>query len=350
MLVPSTLILPITVVRRERLLPFPGKLLIRKGQHVSASDAIAESMLESEHMLIDVARALGVGVERADRLIQCRVGDQLSEGDLIAGPIGFFRRLLRSPVSGKVILVGSGQVLIEKSSQPYILRAGMPGEVVELIPDRGAVIETTGALIQGLWGNGKIDFGVLSVLAKPNDHILTADQVDVSLRGSIVLASHCQDVDSLKAAVELPLRGLILASIAPSLASFALKANVPIILLEGFGKCPLNLLAHKLLTTNERRDIAINAESWDQYSRTRPEIVIPLPAPSSTQPPRRVTSLEAKRQVRISRSPHRGAIGTVLRLLDSAVFPSGIRVPAAEIQLDGGEKVLVPTANLEILA
>ena len=51
-----------------------------------------------------------------------------------------------------------------------------------MIPDRGAVVETTGALIQGLWGNGRLDFGLMNVVVEEPDGILTSDQLDVRMR------------------------------------------------------------------------------------------------------------------------------------------------------------------------
>ena len=170
MLAPITHILPFTIIRRERVLPSRGKVLVRAGQRVNSLDVIAEANLRPEYLLLNVARGLGLSPERADQMIQCQAGDHLADGDMIAGPVGMARRVVRTPSDGQVVLVGSGQVLIEVASKPFQLKAGVPGEVVELIVDRGATVETSGALVQGVWGNGHIDFGVMVVLAKSPDH------------------------------------------------------------------------------------------------------------------------------------------------------------------------------------
>jgi hypothetical protein len=350
MLAPITHILPFTVIRRERILPGTGKVLVRAGQKVSSSDVIAEANLRPEYLLLNVARGLGVTPEKADQLIQCQAGDHLANGDMIAGPLGMARRVVRTPSDGQVVLVGSGQVLVEVASKPFQLKAGVPGEVVELIADRGATVETTGALVQGVWGNGRIDFGVMVVLAKSPDQLLTPDQLDVSMRGSIALAARCEDPEVFKSVEELPLRGLILASMSASLASIAAKMQIPVVVLEGFGQRPMNSVAFKLLTTNERREVALNAEPWEPYEGTRPEIIIPMPGSEKLSLPQETGIFSPDQQVRVLRPPHVGEIGVVMGIKGRAVFPGGLKAQAADIRLESGQVVVIPLANLDVLA
>ncbi len=350
MFAPITHILPVTAIRRERVLPVPGKVMVRSGQKVSATDIIAEADLSPEYILLDIARGLGVSADRSEKYLQVQAGDQVARGDMIAGPLGLARRVVRSPRDGRVILAGSGQVLIEAASSPFLLKAGISGEVVELVADQGALVETTGALIQGVWGNGQIDFGNLSVLAKSPDQMLTFDQLDVSQRGAIVLGACCEDRQALKMAEDLPLRGLILSSMSYSLVPIALKLQLPVILIEGFGRRPMNSIAFKLLTTNDRREVAVNAETWDRYSSQRPEVVISLPTPGSVALPKEAGTFAPDQLVRILSAPYVGKVGKISSLKDTAVYPNGLRAPSAEVRLESGEKAILPLANLEVLA
>ena len=350
MLAPVTHILPITIIRRERLSPVPGRVLVRQGQEVSANDVIVEANFNPEHLLLNVSRLLNISLDVADQIMTVREGEQIAKGDVVAGPIGVARRVLRSPRDGRVILAGDGQVLIDVTNRLYQLKAAIPGKVVDLIPDRGVVIETTGALIQGVWGNGKIDFGLMIVAAKAPDHVITPDQLDVSLRGAVVMAGRCNDVEVLKTADELPLRGLILSTISPSCVSQAEKTQVPVIVLDGFGSHAFNTAAYKLLTTNERREIAINAEPWDRDTGARPELVIPLPGSEALEPPKDVKVFVPDLTVQIIRAPYLGKIGKIVSVKGRTRFPSGLQLPAAEIRLEDGDKVMVPLANLEVLA
>ena len=351
MLSPITHFLPITTIRRERLLPVQGRVIVRKGQKVGATDTIAEARLAPQHILMDIARGLGISASKADASLQFQAGEEISEGDLVAGPVGIGRKVIRSPRSGKVVVAGGGQVLIEVESHPFELKSGIPGLVTELFTDRGAEIETTGALIQGVWGNGNIDFGLLTVMVEEPSGTLSADVLDVSHRGAVILGGYCGSADIIDLAVEIPLRGLILSSMDSALVPLASRVNVPIVVLEGFGKIPMNATAFKLLSTNERREVAINAEGKDRFSNTRPEIVIPLPASGELSLPVETGVFSAGQQVRIVSSPHKAQTGTLVALRPGlSVLSSGVRSQAADVRLESGETKLFPLANLEVLA
>ncbi len=350
MISPITHYLPVTNVRRARLLPIPGRVTVRKGQKVGATDVVAEANLAPEHLLLEVGRGLGLPANKADTFIQRRAGEEVGEGDLIAGPVGIARRVIRSPRAGRVVLAGGGQVLIEVDSRPFELKAGVPGIVTDLVPDRGVVIETTGALVQGVWGNGRIDVGLLSVVARSPQDNLTADRLDVSQRGLVILGGHCESQDVLTNAADIPLRGLILSSMASDLVPVATRMNYPIILIEGFGIIPMNPIAYKLLSTNERREVAVVAEEWHRLSETRPEVIIPLPSSSQLPLPNETDHFNAGQQVRILAAPYKGMTGTLVGLRPGLVaLPSGVRAYAADVRLENGESNVVPLANLEVL-
>jgi hypothetical protein len=349
MLAPVTHILPLTLIRRERLLPVPGKVIARKGQKVAATDVVAEANLHPNHLLLNIAKGLKLAPAKADAALTCQAGETVSEGDIIAGPVGFPARVIRAPGAGKILLAGKGQVLLELQTPPYELKASLPGLVVDLIPERGVVVETSGALIQGVWGNGKLDYGLLSIALKEPDEVLAADTLNVSQRGFVVLAGHVDSAEILKTASELPLRGLILSSMDPELLLLAASLSIPVILLDGFGRRPMNPAAYQLLTTNDRREVAVNAEIWDRYTGVRPEIVIPLPASGSLPLPTGVTEFAPGQTVRIVSGPLRSKVGRIEELLDRVTLPSGLRAACARIHLGEGEPAVVPLSNIEVI-
>ena len=349
MLAPITHILPLTIIRRERLLPVPGKVLVRQGQKIGASDVIAEANLFPEHLLVDIGRGLGMPGKRADKYIQCEAGEAVDEGDVLAGPVGFGRRVVRSPRRGQVLLTGDGQVLLEVAKKPFQLKAGLNGDIVDLIPERGVVIETSGALIQGVWGNGRIDFGVMTIAGNILESAIKSADLDVSMRGAIVLCGNCEDEEVFNTAAELPLRGLILFTMSPALAPAALKTNIPIMVLDGFGQRAVNDATYKLLSTNERREVAINAEPWNPYLGTRPELIIPLPSSGGLSLPKDTDEFAPGQRVRAVRAPYAGEMGALVSLGDVVTLPSGLRTLAAQVRFESGKTDAVPLANLEVL-
>ena len=146
------------------------------------------------------------------------------------------------------------------------------------------------------------------------------------------------------------MRGLVLSSISARLIPQATKLRFPVIVLNGFGKRPLEPNILKLLSTNDNREVVINADRLDRLKGVRPELIIPLPAPGQPSLPQDALSLAPGQNVRITRAPHIGAMGTLATIRPGmAEFPSGLRAPAARVTLSNGQTVMVPVANLEIL-
>ena len=350
MLAPFNHILPLTTIVRERTLPTSGTVLARLNQKVSPTDVVAEASWAREHVLVDVASALNLSPAAADRLLRCKVGDNLPAGAEVAVKRGILSKSVKTPKEGRVIAAGGGQVLLETGAVNVQLRAGLPGNVIQIIPGRGVVIQTAGALIQGVWGNGRIDTGLMVNLADKADGVLSVARLDVSLRGSIVLGGLCKDADSLKAAADVPVRGLILSSIFPSLLPMAREMRFPIVVTDGFGALPMNSVAYRLLSTNAKREVTLNAEVYDRYSGARPEVIIPLPVSQDPPLPIEAEEFATGQTVRMRRPPSFGAIGTIVSLRPGlTTLTSGLRAPAADVKMETGETVIVPLVNLEVV-
>lgn len=343
-------IVGLTSIIRERLLPIPGTVLARLNQKVSSTDVIAETNWAREHVLLDVARILKITSNVAERLVKCKVDDRIGAGVEIAAGNGLFPHSVRTPRAGRVVAVGGGQVLMEVGETKLELKAGIPGTIIEIIAHRGAVIQTAGGLVQGVWGNGRIDSGPLVNIAEKPDGVLTEARLDVSLRGSILLAGMVKDPETLQNAAKLPVRGLILSSMYPSLIHIARKMPYPIMVTDGFGGMPMNSAAYKLLSTNAMREVTVNAEIYDRYSGARPEVIIPLPISTDPQTPREWETFAAGLQVRMRRPPGLGMMGTINSIKPGlTTLLSGLRAPAAEVHLENGDTVVVPLINLEVV-
>ena len=352
MLAPINHIVPLITIHKERLLPSSGRVVVRMDQKVSPVDVVAETNFGQRHALVDVARLLGIPPEKADSLVRVKAGERISANELIAQLPGIISHPIYSPESGRVVAVGGGQVLIELGDTIFELRAGLPGTISRIFPDRGVEITANGTLIQGVWGNNRIDIGLMLAapdLESPGD-ILEAGQLDVSLRGAILIAGHCSDPNVLQVAAELPLRGLILGSISPELLPLAIKLRFPIIVTDGFGHHPMNSAAYKLLMTNIKRDVALNSTAFNHHQGNRPEIFIPLPVSQSPPQARNTDIFSAGQLVRLRRNPNIFEAGTLTDIIPGLTdLPSGLKAPAGKVLLESGQKVVIPLVNLEIL-
>jgi hypothetical protein len=349
MLIPVSHTLPLTTIQRQRFLPPPGKVLVRAGQEVAPDEVIAITDAFASHISIDLERGLGVPKGKITQYLKRKVGDEVAEGAVIASRSGVLGRTVRAPRAGKLVTVGGGQVLLKVSQKPFELKAGIPGTVIQVEADYGAIIQTTGAWVQGVWGNGKVSTGGLAMAVEQPDQAITKKDLDPALRGLILLAGYCVDPQVFDELAKFAMRGLILGSMATRLIPLAMRAPYPVVVLDGFGAMGINMAAFRLLSTNIERDISLNAAPYDRNSQQRPEVVIPMKGQGAPPVPMDLQTVAVGQQVHILRAPYHGQVGTIDRLMGVVRFPNGLRVEAAEVSIGEEEKALVPLANIEIL-
>ncbi len=346
----------LATLRRERLLPLAGTVVVQAKQRVQPSDVVAQAQLADGHRLVDVARALGVPDDQADSALVKHGGDAVKAGEPIAvrkTGLGLVRRAARSPVDGRLVVAAGGKALVAALSAPFELRAAIPGTVVTILQSQGVVIETTGALLEGVWGNGKEDSALLRVVGDNPRAALTANLVQMEQRGAIVVAGRLADPAALKQLGDVGVRGLLVGTLAAALLPAAQKAGFAIVVAEGFGARGFSVPAFSLLASNAGRQAWLNAQPTDRFAGRRPELIIPLPG-SSTPPPQPVDgqTLAVGQRVRVLRGPEIGKVGTITELSERPqVMPSGLRVAAASVSLEGasGPAARLACANLEIL-
>ena len=349
MLIPVTHILPVTTIERRRLLPIAGTVLVRAGQEVRAEEVIATADLKGEHISLDLARGLGVPKNKTTSYLKRDIGEDIPEGGVIASRAGLVSRVVRAPKAGKLVAVGGGQALLQISRKPFELKAGIPGTVSKIEADYGAIIQVTGAWIQGVWGNGQISSGGLYVAADSPEHVLQSKDLDPSQRGQVMFAGYCNNPQLLDTLGKIKMRGLILGSMDTRLRPMAARLPYPIMVLEGFGKIPINPVAYRLLSTSAQRDTTLNAARFDRTTGERPEVIIPVAGQIGSSLPVDLEPLEIGKRVRMLQPPYRGLVGTVSRLAGIQRMPNGLRTESVEITLGEQEKVVVPVANIEIL-
>jgi len=339
----------LTLIRRNRLLPVPGDVSVRPGQKVDPKDVVAEASIPSRHYLVDVGRVLGAGTTaEAEKLIIRKTGEMLEKHDIIAETGGMFSRAIRTPGPGKVVSIHKGRVLIEAESEKNSLLAGMAGRVNQVIADRGVTIETRGALVQGVWGNGRIGCGPLVVDESSLDGELKSSALGVTARGTVIIAGVCSSLEMMNLAESLEIGGLILGSMASVLIPDVQVLAFPVILLSGFGSMGIDEESRRVLTTNAGRDLSINAMRWNRLTGDRPEIYIPLP--TDAEPYKVESAFAVGQKVRVHSGVYAGRVGRIDQILPGLTqLPSGLRARAVKVKFDQRSGEVFPLVNLDVI-
>jgi hypothetical protein len=345
----------LATIRRRRALPAPGELVVSEGQRVSAGDLIGTCEIAESHQLLDVAGKLGVKVAKLEPYLLKREGDLVKKGENIARRKGLFglSRTATAGADSRLVLYEEGKALLARVRAVEV-RAGLSGRVVGL-GETSVNIETTGALLSGVWGNGQDAVSVLRLATGEPNQVLHAGLLEPSLRGAIIAAGNLSDPSLFAGLVEVGAAGLIAGKLSARLLDAARAATLPVMVVEGFGEGGFSLPVFQFLSGNSGREMWLNACVWDAFGGDRPEAIIPLPSPGSA-PAQALDGqpLEEGKRVRILRGPEAGRIGRVTGLSDRAMpLPSGLRTRLAVIALEDAHghqpTVSAPLANVELV-
>jgi len=338
-------------IRRIRRLPVPGNVLVKLGEAVQPEDVIAEAHIPTKVQSLDIARGLGVLPSEAASFMVRDLGEVVQQGDVIAQYDGSLPRLVRAPVGGKLLDWQNGQVILASGAKFEQVKAVMIGEASEIILNFGAVIRTQGCLIQGVWGNGRAGSGVLTLLDPKLEEPLDAFEMDALEQGQVLAAGYCSQKDVFPLLVKKSLAGLILGSLAPELIGIAKGQPFPIIVLQGFGRIPSDLLSVSLLTDCAGEQACINACDRDVFKSTRPEVMIPLKDGEPDIELGSRSQLALGQWVQVIGGKAFGQTGEVVALsTDETLFESGINLPSVQVRLHSDEEITVPSQNLVILS
>ncbi len=349
----QTMVLPMTTIRRERLLPPDafGEVLVNELQRVDAYTVVARGVIPARYLLLDLMTPFGLS-DPAQVLdyIQVEPGAVVEAGQVLAadrtkkrGPV------LRAPAGGLVSQLIDGRLVLETDLTTHEIRAGFTGTVTSVRPGRGVLLETTGALIQGVWGNGQSVFGLLKSEPMGGLTALESGEFVTEWRGAIVVTAGPLTRDALRRAVTAGLGGLIGPSMHAHLREFALGLKIPIMLTEGFGAERMSAPTHGLLMDCAGKQAALEARVPQRWQGDRPEVIVPQVGERHTAPPARDEPLRLGGDVRITRSPYLGMVGKIKSLPTSPqAIENGLRLLVAEVQLPTGRTVKIPLANLEL--
>lgn len=346
----ATQVTPFIAIKRERLLPVRGEVLVNMGARVEPTDVVARASLGGELHVVEVGKTLSVKNEALDRYLLKAVGDTVEEGEAVAAKGGRLlplRRVCRSPIAGRIVAIESGRVVLKSRTKTFELHAHYSGTVVSVMPSLGVVIETKGALVQGVWGAGGEAQGVLKMLAEDPKEVLVTETIDVGCHGSVIVSGSLADEKVLQQAEQMQVRGIVVGSIEAGLRERDSDFPCPIIVTEGMGRVPMSSVVFELLRSNAGREVSISGKTQPRWGAVRPEILIHSQR-REIVPARQ--QLEVGVQVRVIRQPYLGSVGKVVSLPSQPrVVDSGAMLKGAVVELEEGGRVFVPYANLELV-
>lgn len=354
-------------VRKIRRLPLKGEVPVKAGERVEPDTVVAQTFVPGRPHLVAASNLLNIEPGELPAVMRKKAGDSVQAGEVIACYSSFFglvKGQCRSPATGVVEHVSTvtGQVIIREPAAPVAVKAYISGRVARVMPGEGVEVETTAALIQGIFGIGGEGCGKLRLAVNEPREVLTPRQIGEEGRGCILVGGSLVTAAALRRAEEAGVKGIICGGILDKDlydylgyeigVAITGHEDIPLslIITEGFGEIPMARKTFALLCKLEGQQASINGSTQIRAGVLRPEIVVPREGTGATKETA-VTGLEIGSRVRLIRNPWFGKLGKVARLpLELKKIESEALVRVVEVELEGGRRVIVPRANVEILS
>jgi hypothetical protein len=354
-----------TVVRKTRRLPLPGNVLVEVGAKVTANQVIARTSLPGKVSLLNLANALGAMPDEVVPHLVVKIGGELTAGGVFARKrslFGLLRTDVKSPIDGVLESVSdvTGMAVLREPPVPVEVKAYVDGEVVEVIPNEGVVVEARAALVQGIFGLAGERNATLVAVAKQPDSVLDAADLTEAHKGKVVIGGARTTLAALRKAIDLGVAGVVCGGFAYQDVKELLGYDVGVavtgtedlpttlVVTEGFGDIAMAKATFDLLTSLEGKLASINGATQIRAGVIRPEVIV-TGAGESDAAADQATGLEIGAPVRCIRAPYFGRIGKVSNLpVELEKMPSETKVRVLEVDF-GTEKAVLPRANVEVI-
>ncbi|HSM55351.1 MAG TPA: hypothetical protein VK879_04280 [Candidatus Sulfomarinibacteraceae bacterium] len=337
-------------IRRERLLPRAGEVVVTPGQEVNPVQVVARTSHQRGFTIVDAADILDVSPADVPKYLLVEEGAAVQKKKPLLQKKGMFgSKSYSSPVNGILYQVSHGRLILQQTSDLIELRAMIRGVVAGYLGSRGVIIETQGSLIQGIWGSGREGFGTIKIASERNDAPLRKEHIGADARGAVLVAGYIDRPGVLEEAESNSVRGVIVGSVPTGMLHTLPALRFPIIVTEGFRQQPMAPPIFRLLQQSEGREASLFGADTGTWSR--PEIVIPLPASDAVQQTAdTLQPLAVGQRVRLLRAPHAGAVGEVIAVYERArATEVGFRMPGATVAINEEEVLFVPYPNLDLI-
>jgi hypothetical protein len=358
-----------TVLRKERILPLKGDVLVKKGDKVKANDLVAQTFLPGKVIPLKLANKLGVQPSFLAQYMKVKPGEILKKGQILAetkGFLGLFKSSVRSPIEGELESISqhTGQALLREPKIPIQVKAFIDGIIVDVIENEGVVIENKSAYVQGIFGLGHETNGEIKLLISNPEQVISEKDITEECRDKIIVTGALLTLALINKARSVGVKGIITAGIEDEDIKKLLGYDIgvaitghedigmTIVVTEGFGKINMAKKTLELLQKFEGFMASIHGMTQIRAGVIRPEIIIPLTFEEKdlTDVKPKVSTLEIGELIRIIRQPNFGHIGKITALPEQLfTVESETKVRILEAELEDGTKVTLPRANVEVI-
>ena len=365
---PGLRVARLTRIVKERRLPLSGTVTVNMGDRVSAQQVVARTELPGNVHPVNCAGQLGILPADIESSLMIKTGGEVRKDEVIAisrSFFGLFKSTCTSPIDGVLENASpvTGQLILREPPIPVEVTAYIDGCVTRIYENEGVEIETSGAIIQGIFGIGGERYGRIRVLASSPDQVLDEADVNGDLEGTIVIGGGRITLDGFRKATQAGAVAVVAGGFKnvhlKELLGYELgvaitgQEDIPttLILTEGFGEIGMAHRTFDLLAENDGRGASVSGATQIRAGVIRPEVIIPSDqeAPAADVD-REVGGLEVGDQLRVIRQPYFGRIGSVVSLPpELRELETGAKVRVLELELDNGETILLPRANVEII-
>jgi hypothetical protein len=356
--------------RCRRVLPIKGDVLVKVGDRVQARDVVARTFMPGEITPLNMSNLLSMPPSDVMECMLKKEGERVEVGEPLAqtkGIFGLFKHTYRAKDEGVIETISpvTGQVIIRGKRIPVEVKAYLAGEVVEVIPEEGVVIEADVTFVQGIFGVGGEQYGTIRMAARSHEQELIADMISADMKGCVIVGGGRVWHEAIERAREVGAAAVVAGGIDDEDLKEVLgydlgvaitgteDIGLTVVITEGFGDIAMAERTFRLLHSREGDFASVNGATQIRAGVMRPEIVIPLREDGKTQEPETEHYgglLELGRPVRIIRDPYFGLIGEVAGLPpEPRVLGSGSKARVLEVKLESGECVIIPRANVELI-
>jgi len=351
-----------------RMLPIKGEVSVAVGDAVSADQVVAATYMPGDVFPLNMANLLAVPPKDVAELMLQKEGGAIKEGEPLAqtaGIFGKFKKIYNSPYTGTVETISdvTGQVILRGPDIPVEVKAYMTGTVTEVTPEVGCVVKSEVAFVQGIFGIGGETCGEIRFAVETCDCTLTAADITNDMKGCIVIGGARITDDAIEAARVAGVAAIVGGGMDDQdLKEFlgydlgvaitgSENKGISVIVTEGFGDIAMANRTFDLLKSFEGEEASVNGATQIRAGVMRPEIIIPIESGSKeTKSDQEGGYLEIGKTLRIIRDPYFGVLGTVKSLpSEPHVLGSGSKARVLEVELNSGESVIVPRANVELI-